>query len=179
MPKIASPTYWGPTIRPYKLMTDVMEVEGRKGVLVTSSTEGFGQVQYENSRDKWIEIFKWKDIHGWKKTAPQYNSNKPDTAPFKSKWSEHKTGQGSGWDPVAISTYKQRQDAIKKWRDDDKEDDCRKMKECRLLIKVANEIEAGQTGPARKRRRVAAAAVEEEDAGEETEIELDFSEDEG
>ena len=178
MPKMASVTYWGPTIRPYKLMTDKMKIEGHTGVLVTSSTEAFALLQYENSRKKWIEIFKWKDANGWRKTAPQYSSKKPETAPFKSKWSEAKNGQGSGWDPIALATFNQRQDAIKEWRAKDKAEDYKRMKDCQSLIKAANEIKADQTEPSRKRRRTVVAEATAADDDDQTVIELDFEEDE-
>ena len=158
-------------------MVDKIEVGGEQKVLVTSSTVAFALLQYENSREKWMEIFKWKDSYGWRKTAPQYSSKKPETVQFKSKWSEASQGQGSGWDPVALATFDQRQKAHKTWRATDKADDYRRMKECQVLIKTAHEIELEATSPSRKRRKVVQRAAEDDNDDDATVIELDYEDD--
>ena len=154
MPNIALPIWWGPTIRPYKLMTDSLDVLGVKKVHVTATTEAFGLLQFENSREKWIEIFKWKKIHGWKKTAPQHcKARHEETKKFRAKWSEHKTGQGSGWDPVAYNTFNQRIQQIQEFRAKDKEDNYKRMKFGQELVRKVHEVEVGATEHTNKRRR--------------------------
>ena len=91
LPSVVGCDWWSPQIRPYKFMTDKVEVEGAQKVLVTVTSEAFGLVQCENSRDKWIENFKHKEANGRKSTVPMHNKNKPKTHKFKAKWSDAKS----------------------------------------------------------------------------------------
>ena len=156
VPMVCLPLWFGPTIRPYKLMTDMTTVEGKQKVFVTVTSEAYGLIQFENSRNKWIEIFKWKKINGSRKKAPQYSKNKhEETKQFKAKWSESKNGQCSGWDTVAYSTFNQRKDHIRKFREEDAADDYKRMKFGQSLIKAAREIAQNVTEHTNKRRRTA------------------------
>ena len=118
VPMAVGVDWWGPETRPYKLMVDTTDVEGKEKVLVTVTSEAFGLLQYENCRSRWINIFKWRKKNKGKKgrKSPQYNRNKPETAPFKAKWSDYKAGQCSGWDPQAFHVFKERKDQIKEFR---------------------------------------------------------------
>ena len=156
LPNVVLPIWWGPTIRVHKLMIDTTDVLGEIKVLMTVTSEGFGLLQFENSRNKWIEIFKWKKINGSRKKAPQYSKNKhEETKQFKAKWSESKNGQCSGWDTVAYSTFNQRKDHIRKFREEDAADDYKRMKFGQSLIKAAREIAQNVTEHTNKRRRTA------------------------
>ena len=153
VPMVCLPLWFGPTIRPYKLMTDMTNVEGRQKVFVTVTSEAYGLIQFENSRNKWIEIFKWKKINGKRKAAPQYSKARAnETKQFRAKWSEHKNGQCSGWDPVAYTTFDQRKDHIQAFRTKDAQDDYKRMKFGRDLLKKHHEVGESEE-PANKRRK--------------------------
>ena len=154
VPNVCLPIWWGPTIRPYKLMTDLTDVEGVQKVQVTKTSEAYGLVQFENSRDKWLEIFKWKKGNGKAKKCPKYSKSRHDeTLKFKAKWSESKNGQCSGWDTVAYSTFNQRKEHIRKFREEDEQDGYRKMKFGRNLVKAARDIAQNVTEHTSKRRK--------------------------
>ena len=156
LPNVVLPIWWGPTIRVRKLMIDTTDVLGEIKVLMTVTSEGFGLLQFENSRNKWIEIFKWKKINGSRKKAPQCSKNKhEETKQFKAKWSESKNGQCSVWDAVAYSTFNQRKDHIRKFRENDAADGYKRMKFGQTLIKAAREIAQNETEHTNKRRRTA------------------------
>jgi hypothetical protein len=114
VPMAVGVDWWGPELRPYKLMTDTTELEGKQKVLVTVTSEAFGLLQYENSRSRWINVFKWKRKNGNKKgkKVPQYNRKKPDTFVYMAKWSDYKAGQCSGWNPVAFQVFEERKAQI-------------------------------------------------------------------
>ena len=153
LPNVVLPLWWGPTIRVHKLMVDTTDVLGELKVLMTVTSEGFGLLQFENSRNKWIEIFKWKKINGKRKAAPQYSKARAnETKQFRAKWSEHKNGQCSGWDPVAYTTFDQRKDHIQAFRTKDAQDDYKRMKFGRDLLKKHHEVGESEE-PANKRRK--------------------------
>ena len=106
---------WGPTIRPYFLPTDKRKgADGKDKVCIPRAGEAFALVQFENSRERWLEVFKWKKNNPGKKNPPQHSEKKPETHNFKAKWSDDCShGQGSGWDPEAHSVFNRRMEAIK------------------------------------------------------------------
>ena len=156
IPSVVGNDWWSAQIRPYKFTTDKVEVEGAQKVLVTVTSEAFGLVQYENSRDKWIENFKYKEANGKRATVPMYNKNKPETHKFKAKWSDAKSGQCSGWHPGAFTMFQIRKGSIKEFRVQDEADDMIKQKFGQKMIRIAYKIEDNDDGtvePAAKRAR--------------------------
>lgn len=161
VPMAVGVDWWGPEIRPFKLMTDTTELEGKQKVLVTVTSEAFGLLQYENSRSRWINVFKWKKKNGKKgKKAPQYNRKKPETEIYKAMWSDFKSGQCSGWNPVAFQVFEERKAQIKAFRDKDKENGYAMMKRWQGLIKAANDIDKDSTGPSSGKKKSAPVVQE-------------------
>ena len=160
---------WGPTIRPYFLPTDKRKgADGKDKMCVPRAGEAFALVQFENSRERWLQVFKWKKANPGKKNPPQYSANKPETHDFKAKWSDYSHGQGSGWDPEAYSVFNRRMEAIKAFREEEAANGFPRMKEAKKLIRAYNEIPANQnshpTSRAARRQQ-----VEVDDDGDETE----------
>ena len=96
LPMVVGVDFFGPSIRPYALIVDKFKDpnDGNKEkVYVAVTSEAYGLIQFENSRDKWAAVCAYKDDKGWKKTPPAHNANKPATHQFKSKWSDAKSGQ--------------------------------------------------------------------------------------
>ncbi len=157
IPNVVGSDWWSPQIRPYKFMTDKVEVEGAQKVLVTVTSEAFGLVQYENSRDKWIENFKYKEANGKHAKVPMHNKNKPETHRFKAKWSDAKSGQCSGWHHGAFTMFQIRKGSIKEFRVQDEADDMIKQKFGQKMIRIAYNIKEGDDDgtvePAAKRAR--------------------------
>lgn len=157
--------HWSTTNRPYKFITDKYKgPDGKQYITCTRASEAFGLVQFENSRDKWIEVFKWKDQHGWKRKAPTYNQKKQETHKFKAKWSDYKTGQCSGWDPVAYQTFVQRKQQIVDIRKKEVDNDLLAFKFGQELIKAKYDIPAGQTTHQTGKRKRAASEEEEDES---------------
>ena len=66
---------WGPTVRPYFLPTDKRkDANGKEKVCIPRAGEAFGLVQFENSHERWVEVFKWKKANPGKKNPPQYSA---------------------------------------------------------------------------------------------------------
>ena len=160
LPMVNGVQWWGPMIRPYKLMTDLTDVRGEQKVIVTITSEAFGLLIYENCHEKWIEIFKWHNEQPKarrKKAPPQYNSKKPETHKFKAKWSDHNVGQSTGWSSEAYTKLQQQIERIQAFRKQEAEENENNMlKYGQELIRELHGINEDQTEPepARKKRKV-------------------------
>ena len=156
LPMVVGVDCWGPNTRLYKLPIDTFDDEnGKTKVFVTKAGEAFGLIQFENSRERWIKIFQWKDANPTLKNPPQYSSKKSETLPFKAKWSDHTHGQGTGWDPAAYEVYNERLRMVIAFREQEKADGNPKMKRGLELVKEAHNIPLTQTGPVSSRKRKA------------------------
>ena len=157
-------------------------MNGKDKAILTTATEAFSLLQYENSRARWIAIFEWKAKPENKgKKVPNYNSKKPETAKFKGKWSDYAHGQGSGWDPKALKVFNKRRKDIIEFRREDKEHDYARLKEARDMIRAHYEIPDDQDEyPAKKKRKieVTVSQVQDDDAeAGESDIGEDFVDD--
>jgi hypothetical protein len=161
LPMMAGPEFWGPLTRPYKLMTDFTDVNGKEKVLVTVTSEGFGLMIFENCREKWIEIYKYKKINGQKKQAPTYNKKKPETHKYKAKWSDSKVGQNSSWDLAGPRTMLAHMKVIQAFREEEATNDFPRMKMGQGFIKEEHQIDDGVTGPPKKKRKTSDDSDEE------------------
>jgi hypothetical protein len=134
-----------------------MEMEGGRKVIVTITSEAFGFLLYENCRNKWIQIFKWKDqnpkSNKKSKPPPQYNKNKPETHLFKAKWSDNCTGQAMGWHPDAFVSYNGYIQCVKMARELDLQAGGLIMLRARAMIREAHGYIEEEAQPARKRKR--------------------------
>ena len=114
-----NPNLFGPDVREKHYPDSVIEV-GKKGckknrMCITEESEAFGLLQYENCRDRWQAIFEYEAEHP-NTQAPTYNPTKPETNPFKAKWSDDCQGSGSGWNPDAFEALADWEAAVKEWR---------------------------------------------------------------
>lgn len=160
--------FWGPNIRPFKLMTDQKPVSGdpsgKKKVLVTITSEAFGLVIYANCRDKWVADFTLKAGNKRAK-IPKYDKDKPETHKHQNKWSSSRTGQvqGGGWDPKALEYLNERIAAIQKWRKEEADRDNVNYKFGKQLICEAQQVTLNaQEEKSKKRKRDEEKAVESE-----------------
>ena len=89
MTMIAGTQYWGNDVKTRFLPTDMMDLEGERKVIVTITSEAFGFLLYENCRDKWIQIFKWKDQNpkSNKKSKPPHSTTRTSRRPTSSRLS--------------------------------------------------------------------------------------------
>lgn len=108
--------YWSFDQRPYWLVTDMMDVNGMKKVRVTTTSEAFGLVCYENYLPKWEKGFPYLKANPTEKSIPQYKIKVPATHIYKTKWSSAETGQKVGWDNEAVKALNEQKDAIKDLR---------------------------------------------------------------
>ena len=175
----AGSEWWSATIKPYHLPTDTYDEAGEK-VLVPSAAEAFGLVQFEDSRNRWLNCFKWKKANPGKGKKPPTWSKKRDaqTIDFKCLWSDYSHGQGSGWDPEAYKTYKKRLADIKKFRSEEAQEtpSYPKFREGQAMIKIQYDIPVEQTEPPNKKKRKLEVEIEEdedEDSDMEDEIEVE------
>jgi hypothetical protein len=157
MTMIAGTQYWGNNVKKWFLPTDMMDLEGEQKVIVTITSEAFGFLLYENCRNKWIQIFKWKDqnpkSNKKSKPPPQYNKNKPETHLFKAKWSDNCTGQSMGWHPDAFKSYNDYIKCVNRVRELDLEAGSQIMLRARAMIREAHDYIEEKAQPARKRKR--------------------------
>ena len=149
--------YWGPNIRPFHLMTDKTNVDGKQKVLVTVTSEAFGLLMFANCRDKWLNVFQYKKTAKRKGTkVPQYKKDDPTTHKYKGKWSSSRTGSavGGGWSSEALVYFEAAKKNISEWR---KEEEARGNTTYLLaqrLIKVANKIhDSDDEEPAKKKQK--------------------------
>lgn len=160
--------FWGPNIRPFKLMTDMKVVSGdpsgKKKVLVTITSEAFGLLVYANCRDKWVADFTLK-AGNKKAKIPKYDKDKPETHKHQNKWSSSRTGQvqGGGWAPEALEYLNKQIAAIQKWRNEEAERGFVNYNFGKELICQAQQVTMdGQDDKNKKRKRAEEKAVESE-----------------
>ena len=159
LPNAVGVAYWGPTIRPYNLPTDKFLIGKEMKMYVTPAGEAFGLIQYENSRDRWLAILKWRREHPGEKWS--YSKNKEETHQFKSKWSDYSHGQGSGWEPAVIDVYNARQAAIRAFREADLENGNAKMEFGKTLIRLHLGVTGEVYEPANKKLKQVEVGDEE------------------
>ena len=149
LPAVAGVEFWGVNTRLEKLPVDKILLGEKKIVLINGATEGFGLLQYENSRDRWLQTFEWKD-HNKGKRPPQYNRKKPETHIFKSKWSDDQQGKGSGWANEAYEVFVRRQNEIKAFRAEEAKNGNPRMKFARKLVCEKNNVGVDATPKPRR-----------------------------
>ena len=154
LPAVAGLDWWKPSIRCYCLPTDKWKVNTKTKVCVTKTTEAFGLLQFENSRERWLETFKWKKANPQMKRAPQYSTKKPETHKFKSKWSDDSFGQGSGWNKEAYKVFMKRIEHVGKFRAEEVRLGSPKMRFGRSLVKKKHGIDESETSAPTGKRRV-------------------------
>ena len=152
--------FWDIAIRPFKLPTDKMVIPGdpikTPRVLVTVTSEAFGQVICANCRDKWLAQFAFQKGKSKKLRAlPKYDKDKPETHKYQNQWSNSRTGavSGGGWSKGALTYLNERIKAVKAFRDFEAKSGNKTMEFGKNLIKKANEIAFENTEPAAKKQK--------------------------
>lgn len=136
---------WGNTQKCTKLMTDKVMLQddpsGKEKVLVSVTSEAFGQLIYKNCRTKWIAVWKYKKQHGAKAPLPKYSKTDTSTHQYEGLWSNARTGQveGGGWHMDGLQYLMDRMEAISAIRAEDQASDYVTMKHVRTLIQGAME----------------------------------------
>ena len=134
LPRCVDDKWHGQAVRPRERVTNKIDDGGDMRERVSATREGYGFIQFENSRDSWMAKFKWdkeqelmKRKTGAKcKPAPNYsNKRKAQTKDFKCKWSDFGQGQQSKWDPVVYSELQLRIQKVMVWREKDAEKNCK------------------------------------------------------
>ena len=159
--------FWGPNVRPFKLMTDKFDVpgdpSGKKKVHVTITSEAFALVIFANCRDKWMADFTLRASNKRAK-IPKFNKDDPETHKYQNKWSSSRTGQvqGGGWDKEALEYLNKCIGAIQSWRKAEAERGNVTYKLGQELIRKAQEITMVTQEPKGKKRKKLAERAEAE-----------------
>jgi hypothetical protein len=154
LPTVVGIDWWGIKARCYNLPTDKFRKNRKTRECITKTTEGFGLLQFENSRQRWLETFKWKDANPKAKRPPQYSKKKTETHIFKSKWSDDNHGKGSGWAKEAYKIFMERVNHVREFREQEEQSGSPKMTYGRLLVKRANNVHDDETCAPSKRRKI-------------------------
>ena len=167
LPNAVGLEFWGPNVRPFRLMTDKFDVpgdpSGKKKVLVTITSEAFALVIFANCRDKWVADFKLKAGNKRAK-IPKFNKDDPETHKYQNKWSSSRTGQvqGGGWDYEALQYLNKSIAAIQTWRKAEAERGNDTYKLGQDLIRKAQELTMVGQEPKTKKRKQSAEKAEAE-----------------
>ena len=167
LPNAVGLEFWGPNVRPFRLMTDKFDVpgdpSGKKKVLVTITSEAFALVIFANCRDKWVADFKLKAGNKRAK-IPKFNKDDPETHKYQNKWSSSRTGQvqGGGWDYEALQYLNKSIAAIQTWRKAEAERGNATYKLGQDLIRKAQELTMVGQEPKTKKRKQSAEKAEAE-----------------
>ena len=104
LPVVAGNQYWGTNRRFYHYPTGKVKIKDKDRVLVPVATEAFGLLVLENCREKWINMFQFKEQHGPKATIPTKGK---EAEPFQGRWTNSKVGQVEfgGWHADAYKCY--------------------------------------------------------------------------
>lgn len=169
------PTYWGPKIRHYKMLTDATYVShlNVQKVCVTITSEAFARLMYVNCRDKWINTFEYKKKNGEKAVIPNTKVDK-ETVKYQGKWSDTMTGRvkGAGWNPACKKVFNAYISDISDTRSKDEAEGWIKHKLARNLVRERYNITEDAPSKKRKRRKEQSMVAEVEE-DEEDIIEID------
>jgi hypothetical protein len=157
LPAMVGFDQYGPNIRRFKMIIDVVKVDGKKKPRVTIKSEAFGWVTWENCYEKWRNIIP-KKLDDFEWTAPAYD--KDDEATHKwhvTKWSDCRSGQvpGGGWAPESFKKLNAHVKTILAFRKAD-HDDTPKWKMCEFAlaeIRKKHEITAAEHSNKRRRKK--------------------------
>jgi len=182
LPYAAGCEHYGTTVRQYQMAVEHKTLEDGttrdKYPNVSIPSEGFALTMYDNSHDKWIAIFKWHDEHGWGKGVklPKYDKNDTTThALHKNKWSDSKSGKGSGWHPDAGKAFHGYCKTIQMLRKADRKVGWKKYAHALNLIRDHHEVTATSYSKKRRRKEITPAAdkIEWEDEEDDWSVSTD------
>lgn len=156
LPIAAGRDYYNKDHRHYKLLTDKTPACGKMVPCVSKTSEAFGLVMLDNCRNKWINVFKWKDD---KKGAIPTKGE--DSKQFQAKYTNSKGGQVKfgGWSDLGYEAFESYKKTVAKVRETDKKEGNPAQKLALKLMKIHHGIDLDQTVPKKKRKRSRATVV--------------------
>lgn len=172
LPNLCGLEFWGPQIRPYHLMTDLVNLQGdtsgKKKVLVTVTSEAFALLMYENCREKWINTFQLKKQNK-KAKIPAYKRDDEATHKYANLWSNSSTGsvKGGGWSIDALKKLITNIKHVQAFRSLDNAEEF--MNFGKSLIVAANQVSDSQ-------KRAREQASDAEQVALEDEVQLEYIE---
>ena len=133
-----------------------MKVNGKDKVCVTVASEAFGLLVLENCREKWRNIFEFKQQHGVGAAIPVTGD---ESLPFKAKWTDSKCGRikFGGWDAEAYTFFEDAKVKVKTVRQNDSANNFETQEFALTLLREKHNITA--TAPGKKRKRSKKNAV--------------------
>lgn len=149
---------YGKTVRYYKHLADVVEVKGKKFVLVETTTEAYGMLVYDNCHDKWETIFaeRVKDP-GFK--VPKYSKEDRSTHKYNvTKHTDPQGGKNAGWKESGRKALNDFKKQLKDFRAKDRKNGYPLLKKALQWLREENGITEASHIPKRrgaKRKRQA------------------------
>lgn len=150
---------WGLDTRLNKLMVDKDKVpydnSGKAKVLVTVTSEAFGQLMFKNCRTKWLNVWAYKREHGKSAKPPAYVKDKEETHKYHGIWSNSRANktatadgqvEGAGWHSDGLEYLMERMQAIQAIRQEEAENAFWRMELGRQLILKLSGIGEGSDG---------------------------------
>lgn len=155
--------FWGPNIRPFHLLSDKIMVDGdpsgKEKVLVTVTSEAFGQLVYANCRDKWMHEFNYKKGKRKGAKVPKFDKQDKSTHVYQNRWSSSRTGQlvGGGWAPEALNYFNLAIERLQKVREEEKKTGNQRFEIGRTLVQAINntKLERDSSSEGSKKRKKA------------------------
>lgn len=161
MPMVAGAEFWGPTKRPFRLMTDLEKLRGEKKTpertLVTITSEAFGLLVFANCREKWLASFQFRKENKHGTPLPSYKKDDIETHKYQNKWSSSRGGGtgGGGWSQEALDYFNEKMQLVDKFRKDEKDRDYKNYKFGRKLLQAMypGMQDPRKVKPTRKRKK--------------------------
>lgn len=155
--------FWGPNIRPFHLLSDKIMVDGdpsgKEKVLVTVTSEAFGQLVYANCRDKWMHEFNYKKGKRKGAKVPKFDKQDKSTHVYQNRWSSSRTGQlvGGGWAPEALNYFNLAIERLQKVREEEKKTGNQRFEIGQTLVQAINntKLERDSSSEGSKKRKKA------------------------
>lgn len=150
---------FGPSVRYYKMAVDKIELKewgmDEMHVAVTSPTEAFALLMYNNCEAKWKAVLEWRK-NNKKRKLPTFKKEDPRTHVYHcAKWSDSKTGQvkGGGWAPESVDCFNKYLLQVEKFRRRDGRKRHAMHKYALNMIRDTYEVTATSHSNKRKRAR--------------------------
>lgn len=84
---------------------------------------------------------------------PAYNRRKPETHPYKGKWSSYKSGQQSAWHPDAYTRLEALRDHVQEFRQKEKDKGYPKYTAAKAMIREVENIKDDAVQPPKKKSK--------------------------
>jgi len=153
LPVVAGKEFWGEDRRHYKKFDETMNINGTQKAPVTVADEAFGLLVLENCREKWVEIFKFKETHPAGSKIP---TSGPEAAKFSAKWTDSKCGSKKygGW-TKALDAFEEFKLALLTIRNNEKANGGPLYQFAMDLMRSAHNITGDSPGTKKRTRKTA------------------------